>query len=265
MNDHPIRVGSCLFTMVDPNPGHEVEYNRWYERDHFYAGCMIGPWLFAGSRWVATRALKDMRFPEDTPFAVPADAGSYLAIYWMLDGYYDEHFAWSLPQVQWLYANGRGFAERTHAHTGLYDHPWAHYRDADPVPLELALDHHYEGLAVVSLERADGVSADELQSWLTSDALPALMQGSPIAAAAGWSPIDRGDSDSGAPMDLGTSPGGEERLLQMFFIEEKPEGSWDRFHAYADAVNASGKAKVLFAAPFYRTVVGTDTYTDQLW
>ena len=30
MNDHPIRVGSCLFTMVDPNPGHEVEYNRWY-------------------------------------------------------------------------------------------------------------------------------------------------------------------------------------------------------------------------------------------
>ena len=49
MNDYPIRVGSCLFTMVDPNPGHEVEYNRWYERDHFYAGCMIGPWLFAGS------------------------------------------------------------------------------------------------------------------------------------------------------------------------------------------------------------------------
>ena len=27
-----------LFTMVDPEQGHEVEYNRWYERDHFYAG-----------------------------------------------------------------------------------------------------------------------------------------------------------------------------------------------------------------------------------
>lgn len=38
MNTHPIRVGSCLFTMVDPERGHEVAYNRWYERDHNYQG-----------------------------------------------------------------------------------------------------------------------------------------------------------------------------------------------------------------------------------
>ena len=63
MNDYPITVGSMLFTMVDPEKGHEVEYNRWYERDHFYAGCMVGPWLFAGKRWVATKELKDLRFP----------------------------------------------------------------------------------------------------------------------------------------------------------------------------------------------------------
>ena len=55
MNDYPIVAGSALFTLVDPSKGHEVAYNRWYERDHFYAGCMIGPWLFAGKRWVATR------------------------------------------------------------------------------------------------------------------------------------------------------------------------------------------------------------------
>ena len=73
MNDHPIVAGSALFTLVDPNRGHEVAYNRWYERDHFYAGCMIGPWLFAGKRWVATRALKDLRFPAgDTPVASSA-------------------------------------------------------------------------------------------------------------------------------------------------------------------------------------------------
>ena len=28
--------------------GHEVAYNRWYERDHFYAGCMIGAWTIVG-------------------------------------------------------------------------------------------------------------------------------------------------------------------------------------------------------------------------
>ena len=53
MDDYPIKVGAMLFTMVDPNRGHEVAYNRWYERDHFYAGCMIGPGMLAGRRWVA--------------------------------------------------------------------------------------------------------------------------------------------------------------------------------------------------------------------
>ena len=91
MNDYPVRVGSMLFTLVDPERGHEVAYNRWYERDHFYAGCMIGPWLFAGKRWVATRELKDLRFPKgDTPGASPGDAGSYLATYWIQEGRHKE-------------------------------------------------------------------------------------------------------------------------------------------------------------------------------
>ena len=28
MNDYPIRVGSMLCTLVDPEKGHEVDYNR---------------------------------------------------------------------------------------------------------------------------------------------------------------------------------------------------------------------------------------------
>jgi hypothetical protein len=46
--ESPIQVGSMLYTLVDPHVGFEKAYNRWYERDHFYAGCMVGPWLFAG-------------------------------------------------------------------------------------------------------------------------------------------------------------------------------------------------------------------------
>ena len=117
----PVQIGRMLFTMVDPNPGYEVAYNRWYERDHFYGGCLVGPWLFAGKRWVATRALKDLRFPPVGPFAEPADAGSYLAVYWVHAGHEDEHFAWARRQVYWLYQHGHGFNERTHAHTKLYD------------------------------------------------------------------------------------------------------------------------------------------------
>ena len=77
--EYPIRVGSMLFVLTDPGVGHEVEYNRWYERDHIYAGCMIGPWFFAGGRWVATRALKDLRLGEGLN-DFPIDAGSYMVL-----------------------------------------------------------------------------------------------------------------------------------------------------------------------------------------
>ena len=117
MEEYPVKLGSMLFTLVDPHKGKEVAYNRWYERDHFYAGCMIGPWLFAGRRWVATRELKDLRFPAEGPVAVPVDAGSYLAIYWVHADHGQEHFDWAGEQVHWLYSNGRGFAERDHVHT----------------------------------------------------------------------------------------------------------------------------------------------------
>ena len=43
MDDYPVKLGAMLYTLVDPERGHEVAYNRWYERDHFYGGCMIGP------------------------------------------------------------------------------------------------------------------------------------------------------------------------------------------------------------------------------
>ena len=49
----PIRLGAMLFTMIEPHRGHEVAYNRWYERDHLYAGCTVGPYNFAAKRWVA--------------------------------------------------------------------------------------------------------------------------------------------------------------------------------------------------------------------
>src|ERR1700727_1098086 len=140
VDDYPVKVGSMLMTLVDPSKGYEQAYNRWYERDHFYAGCMIGPWLFAGSRWVAPRELKDRRWPKDGgTVAAPYDAGSFIAIYWVEKGHHEDHFeAWAVPQVRDLYANGRGFAERRHVHTSLFDHIGSLYRDDDPVPIDLA-------------------------------------------------------------------------------------------------------------------------------
>ena len=270
MNDYPVWVGSMLFTLVDPHEGAEVEYNRWYERDHYYTGCMVGPHLLAGSRWVATRPLKDLRLGDGRAIASPLDAGSYLAIYWVEKDHHDDHFGWGLKQVQWIYENGRGFDRRTHAHTSLYNSPWMSYRDDDPVPIELALDHRYAGLGVVAIDLDDANGDDAFQEWLGSTGLVGLMTDSPVASVVSWKPSNPDDSENddvtdGAPMDLGTGPGTSRRRLQLFFCETDPTECWDAFGAYAAAVDSSGHGKVRFAAPFIPTVVGTDKYADQLW
>lgn len=267
MNDYPVRVGTMLYTLVDPHRGHEVAYNRWYERDHFYGGCMVGPYFFAGQRWVSTRELKDLRFPADSNVTEPVDKGSFLATYWVLEDKHDECFDWAGKEVWKLYADGRGFAERDHAHTVMFHSPWSHYRDDDPVPIELALDHHYAGLGSVFIDRADGVTQERLVEFLQNTALPQILAAdSPVASCVSWTPIPRDPAvDGNAPMDLGSPTGDDERTMQMFFIDDDPRTCWDRFRAYADAVNDSGLGRVTLAAPFIPTVVGTDTYTDQLW
>jgi len=273
--DAEVRVGSMLFTMVDPSRGHEVDYNRWYERDHFYGGCMIGPWLFAGRRWVATRELKDLRFPLDVPtdaaVADPIDAGSYLATYFVHAGHEAEHFAWSNRQVFELYANGRGFDERHHAHTVLYFTTGDDHRDADGVPAHMALDHPYAGLVSVHLDRSDDVSHPEFTSWFTGSASDGLFAPdadgtpSPIDQVLHWRPIIPKGSEGDAPMDLGTGPGTRARSMQLLFLHSDPRGAWDRIRTYAAALDASGIATVRLVAPWIPTIPGTDTYTDQLW
>ena len=88
--DYVIKLGTMLFTMVEPTKGHEVEYNRWYERDHFYGGVLTGAWSFAGDRFVATKAMKNLRYPAESPMTPDPMTGSYLALYWVLDGHHDD-------------------------------------------------------------------------------------------------------------------------------------------------------------------------------
>ena len=151
----PIKLGSMLFTLVEPHRGHEVAYNRWYERDHFYAGCMIGPYQFAGKRFVATAALKALRDPDPSEITGEPDRGTYLALYWVLDGYHDVWNRWAVDQVMALHKAGRMFNERDHIHTLLYRYAWEQTRDADGLPAELALDHPSAGLVAVFTDRAD--------------------------------------------------------------------------------------------------------------
>jgi hypothetical protein len=264
VEDYPVKVGSMLLTLVEPHKGFERAYNRWYERDHFYAGCMVGPWLFAGSRWVATRALKEERWPSESVIAKPVDAGSYVAIYWVEKGHHADHFEeWAVPQVVDLYANGRGFPERSHVHTSMFDHLASVYRDEDPVPIDLALDHKYDGLFVLWWDAAKGTASD-LHAVLAETYLPGLLAGSDIEIASSWSTTVPDEPPRDVPMDLGSSSGSTNRLVQLLFVGGDVEGAVANVRAYTEAVESAGAAELLLAAPFFATVIGTDTYVDQL-
>ncbi len=265
VDDYPVKVGSMLLTMVEPHAGFERAYNRWYERDHYYAGCMVGPWLFAGSRWVAPRALKDLRWPAgDTSVAKPTDAGSYVSIYWVEAGHHDDHFdGFARPQVRWLYSNNRGFPERTHVHTVLFDHLGAVYRDADPVPVDLALDHGYDGIVCAWFDATQG-DARRLHAALATELTPALLAGSSIEIASSWTPSKGENEPRNEPMDLGSVAGGPERLCQLLFVKGDVRDALPALRDYASGIEAQGLATTKLVAPFFRTVIGTDRYVDEL-
>ena len=89
----------------------EVE-RQGQEHDHFYSGCMVGADTFAGDRFVATRRLKDLRYPTVSPMTPDPSIGSFLAIYWVLKGHHDEWNRWSVDNVRQLFTTHPPTADR---------------------------------------------------------------------------------------------------------------------------------------------------------
>src|SRR5690349_8529800 len=114
-----VRPGHALITMVEPHPGEEYAYNRWYEDDHYYSGALCMPWMFAGRRFVATRDLQLLRYPETSLIAQPVTTGAYLHLYWITPGHVEDHVRWSVSTNQFLRANDRIHLQRTHVYTSF--------------------------------------------------------------------------------------------------------------------------------------------------
>jgi len=264
VTDDPIRIGTMLYTLVEPHRGHQVAYNRWYERDHFYAGCQIGAFNFAGARFVATSALKGLRYPTgSTALVDDPDTGSYLGVYYVLDGHHDEWNRWAVDQVNALHAAGRMFEQRDHIHTGLYHFEWEHRRDEDGVPAELTLDHRFPGMVSLFVEPGEGVTAEQIGDWYRHRYLPSVLPGSAVATVLAFSPLPL---LADAPGDVPRGDATDRRLLLLHFLDEEPSGSWDTvFAGQQGSLADAGLGRVEWASPFIGTVPGTDTYTDQLW
>ena len=199
-----------LLTLVDPHRGFEKAYNRWYERDHFYAGCMIGPWLFAGSRWVATRELKDLRWPQDDETVAEPDRRRLVRRDLLGRGRATTRTTSTTGPARRsnaLYADGRGFPERRHIHTVLFDHLGAAYRDADPVPVELALDHGYDGIVAASGSTAStAIAPPTARRARRRAAARAARAARPSRSPRSWTPSAGENEPRNVPMDLGSRP-----------------------------------------------------------
>lgn len=252
--ERPIRLGGALVTIVEPHKGHEVTYNRWYERDHFYAGCMIGAWNISGARFVATKDLKDLRYPANSPVIPDPSTGSYLALYWVLAGKFGDWMQWGSAQVKWLHGNDRMYPERDHIHTLMYKYR-TEFEDPDGVPVELALDHRSPYVVVVVGEPAEGTSLDDIDAWFRANDLLG-------AVGAELTPV---------PLPKDAAPGvkadsAENRFCQLWFVDDDLPSTWaDTFGPLGEKFTEAGLGELVLVAPFRATVPGTDTYTDELW
>ncbi|WP_241269163.1 hypothetical protein [Streptomyces chrestomyceticus] len=258
-----VRPGHALITMVEPHPGHEYTYNRWYEDDHYLAGAMAMPWIFAGRRWVATRDLQLLRYPARSAVARPVTAGCYLSTYWITEGRYDDHLRWTVAINRRLNADGRIHHDRTHVFTAFHDHQATVYRDGIRGPRDFhALDHPYAGLVLEVIDTADAPGRTALLRWLTEERLPRRLAGSPAAMVTVFRPRP-------LPADrmayVRQVEGADTRLTLLWFLQEDPRACWEPWCTGLDGeVTASGLGRVELVAPFVPTVPGTGRYVDEL-
>lgn len=262
--EYGVALGSILVSLLEPAPGKAREFNRWYERDHFYAGCMTGEHFFAGRRFVATRPLKALRYPASSAQIPDTSIGSFLALYWMERGHRREAEDWALERVLWLGEHGRmdGGGGRRAVHASFYAHRWAACRDADGVPPEVALDHPFPGVVLVLSERPEGVGADARERWLLEEHLPQALPGSSAALCLSFDPLQLPEA---SPAYVPPDEAADRRGLEIWFLDREPDAAWaDTFAAFGEAQAKAGMGQVTMAAGFLPTLPGTDRYVDEV-
>jgi hypothetical protein len=232
-----VGIGTAIVAYIEPRAGREREFNRWYERDHFYAATMAGPGVFAGARWVATRACKDVR-PAHDLFGDPR-RGSYLATYWVLPGMQSTWDEWVEQQMQALSAEGgRMFGEREHVHTAIYRYAWDH--GTEGLRAAVALDRCFDGVVAVAFDTA---ASDRAEEWTRA------IVGTDVPVAVGL---------ARERVIMATATAGS-HVLVLAFCESDPLTVWKELIAPALVGEPVG-----YASPFLRTIPGTDTYVDDL-
>ncbi len=256
MANESVELGHALFAFVEPHAGFELAWNRWYERDHLIAVGTNAPFTMSSQRWLATRRHKAVRQPRENPIALPPERGTFLAALWIEKGHLVEQQAWVAEQMKGLALQGRNFDQRDVLSTASWEYLGGALRDADGVPPELALDRRYPGIVLAWVERRPEQSLETLRDALLQDALPGLVEKSPIAQALCFTPLPKADWWPKAAPEV---PGVGERVLVVCFVESDPLDVWDEcFAGLPSALESGNRGRTLFVAPFVPVVPGVD-------
>lgn len=263
-----VAVGHALITLVQPHAGYERAYNRWYEDEHFIRGAMAEPWMFAGRRWVAPRALKALRIAAPgSALTTPLSNGSYLGTYWITPGRLDDHRAWTRAVNEREIAEGKKFTHSDHVFTSFQDRAGTVYRGAD-VPNEIfTLMDPASGLVLEVIDAPTAEERGSLERWLLDVELPSRVRpGAPVTSAM----VFRTNSvTSGASARIVAAmrdvSNGDRRLTVLWFLDRDPREIWsDCFGDEVERIGLAGFGTMSFAAPFIPSRMGTDAYVDQL-
>jgi len=249
-------LGHAILGLIEPHAGHERAWNRYYERDHLIAAGSSAPFTFSTQRWVATRRHKAVRAPQDNPIAKPYDKGSFLGALWIEKDRLEEQQKWVAQMMPILSEQGRTFNERDVLTLTGYDLIGTAARDADGVPPELALERRYPGVVLAWVERRPEHSLASLRDALAGEILPKFIAGSPTAQALLFTPLPKADWWPKAAPQV---PGVGDRILVFCFCDRDPLDVWPEHYAtLATRIDASGRARTLFVAPFVPVVPGVD-------
>ena len=249
-------LGHAFLTLVEPHWGHEAAYTRWYEDDHFHAGAMAFPWWFSGRRWVATRALRELR--QSSLADADLDRGWSFATYWITRGRLLEQARWLETTVGRLLADGRMFAERTHVLTGYHDHV-REWQAPDHQPHGVhALEYPYDGVVLEVLDPPPGGR----QGWLEADHVQPRLAGGEASLCLGFRPVPWPGRMQPSWFDYASSPEG--RVVLLWFVEGPLIERWASFFGSHRAEVEAAGGSLVFVGGFLPTVPGTDRYLDQL-
>jgi hypothetical protein len=259
---YEVELGAALITMVEPHPGHEQGYNRWYEDDHFYSGALAAPWIFAGRRWVAPRQLQQLRAPDPSPVARPINLGCYISLYWITKGREPDQVYWASSTHRRLTSDGRIFSERTHVFTAFQKHMGTVCRRGEARRDIHALDTNFGGLVVEVLVADEGTGNTALWDRLKDKHVPSVLEHSRVAMCIAF---ERLTMPPGLPPPYDSVSVPDDYLTLLWFVDEDPMLSWSITFADEPERIARGNLGTLgLLAPFIPTVPGTDLYVDKL-